>query len=167
MSLYDTIRDLDILLLEGRGPISSAIQMKQEYSHAAICLRLRYPTGNNDLIVTEAVSGGIKMRHLGDKLGNGVRGYFYIPDAITDEQRARGHEWAMKKKLELELHPSGYDLGALFRNICGYAPFNESKYFCSEWVWAVWFHAGFAWRTDFAPRPDDLLEMVPGRLIPI
>lgn len=151
----------DAILWKGRSLVARMIRLWTPFNHASLVVRLqRYDTLEQRVFLVEALASGLELRLLSKRLENYDGEAFWFHVEMTEEQRSQILDFA------LTTCASGipYDYESLFKNILGRVSADATKYFCSEFVFDAWVHAGVTYYppSGSAPRPGDIPNWVKG-----
>ncbi len=150
----------DAILWKGNGIISRLIRLWTPYSHASLVVRLRVSEKLQERVfLVEALSTGLELRLLSKRLENYRGEAFWFHIDTTAEQKLSILEFALTKCA------SGirYDFGSIIKNMLGRVSLDAHQYFCSEFVFHAWKQASLVSpHIAVAPRPGDLLGLLPG-----
>jgi hypothetical protein len=136
----------------------------RDVSHTSIVVRSSFSGLRDRVIVIEALAKGLRPTLLSDSLDGYNGKVYWVPllDAFGDGIREAIGSYALlefvRAKERERLFASGYDYGALFRNLLGYVSMDGKKYFCSEYAHACWHFGGCIVQKidgEKAARPGD------------
>jgi hypothetical protein len=143
----------DAILWQGEGLISGVIRKWSKFSHASLVVQFRRGHRKKVFLV-EALPSGLELRSLSDRLiSYQGRAFLYHTRALPFK-RDKMWEFAISHCAK----GMPYDYRGLLNNMFGRVSSDAAKFFCSEFVWAAWVHAGYVEATEKAPRPGDLPE---------
>jgi uncharacterized protein YycO len=108
---------------------------------------------------------GLELRLLSKRLENYDGEAFWFHVEMTEDQRSQILDFALTNCA------SGipYDYESLFKNMLGRVSADATRYFCSEFVFDAWVHAGVTSYppSGSAPRPGDIPKWAKGILTQI
>lgn len=142
------------VLWKDNSPLSRAIRMWSEFSHASLVVRMfDEGDGRDRVYLIEALAGGLKPRHISTRLAEYAGQAYVFRPVLSRRQQNAIRLFAMDKAAE----GVRYDYGGLFANIFGRISMDARRYICSEFVWAAWLHANAVANIGKAPRPGDIV----------
>ena len=156
---YQTIRHMmksgDVILWRSENPIGWLIRKfsNADVNHASTVIRTE-ELGSDRVLITEALSRGIEVHALSERLKN-HKGTAYWIKLLTQYDKARYgiRKWAMDRI------DTGYDYSSLFKQIRQRVKLNSKELFCSEFSFMAWQIGGRIEKLEevtIAPRPGDL-----------
>lgn len=167
MAKYDDLRPGlrtgDCILFKGNSPLSRAIRLKSEYSHAALVVLLKDEALCDRVGIVEAQPEGLVFRWLGERLkAYDGQAYLFRP-RIAPEQQQVVKAFAMD---QLGLGKA-YDYSGLLGNLLHRVGQEKDSYICSGFVWECWERAGIVPPADRVPTPGDIPAWCSGELIKV
>ncbi len=169
------IKSGSCLLFKGTGIISRLIRLFDEYSHAALILRLdKYTDLIERVFLSETKFEGTRLTLMSKRIKD-TQVFIFEPDGLTEDTSNK----ILTSALISAADDIRYDYRGLFRNINGRVEMCVKDFFCSEHVWWEWKNSGLlnndnltiagkeAYKNNMAPRPGDLIKWINGKLIEI
>ena len=167
----------DCLLTKGTSPISRAIRLFSEYSHAYMVVRPKeYKWLMDRVFLLEAHTVGVRFILLSN-LVQTKKGQIDVfkPKDLPEEKKDK----LMVDAMISSASQIRYNFGGLFANLLRRTSTSLDSYFCSELVWVKWLKCGYIKMdspvlTDdgaiglskgVSPRPGDIPKWICGDLI--
>ena len=150
------------VLWSGKNAVSKLIRLFSEFSHASLLVRINnYSSLENRVFLIEAISSGLRLTLMSERVKNYSSDiYLFKPEELDRTSSEAILYYALIECAKLKK----YDYGSLFANIFGRVPLSAKSYFCSEFVWSCYLAASLTYKNEQAPRPDDIINWLPGTL---